>query len=73
MKSILTKRLKIQGFIIFADYANRFGEFTKQMSEWVNAKRIVFREDIVDGLENAPSTFIGLLTGENFGKVVIRL
>jgi NADPH-dependent curcumin reductase CurA len=72
-RTILTKRLKIQGFIIFADYADRFGEFFTQMSEWVAAGKIKFREDMVDSLEKAPQAFIGLLEGKNFGKLVVRI
>jgi hypothetical protein len=43
------------------------------MGAWVEEGRIRFREDIVDGLENAPQAFIGLLEGKNFGKLVIRV
>ncbi|OMQ24469.1 NADP-dependent oxidoreductase [Serratia oryzae] len=70
---ILRKRIKMQGFIIFDDYAPRFGEFLQQMEEWVSQGKIKFREDIVDGLENAPQAFFGLLQGKNFGKLVIRV
>ena len=71
--TILTKRLKMQGFIIFDDYAPRFSEFFGQMSSWLWEGRIKYREDIVDGLENAPEAFIGLLKGKNFGKLIIRV
>jgi NADPH-dependent curcumin reductase CurA len=70
---LLTKRIRMQGFIIFDDYGHRFGEFFSQMNTWVEAGKIKFREDIVDGLENAPQAFIGLLEGRNFGKLVIRV
>ncbi len=43
------------------------------MSAWLKEGKIKFREDIVDGLENAPQAFIGLLEGKNFGKLVIRV
>ena len=43
------------------------------MSEWVAKGRIKFKEDIVDGLENAPQAFIGLLEGKNFGKLLVRV
>jgi hypothetical protein len=43
------------------------------MSEWVEQGKIKFREDLVDGLENAPQAFMGLLQGKNFGKLVIRV
>jgi NADPH-dependent curcumin reductase CurA len=71
--TLLKKRIKMQGFIIFDDYGPRFGEFIDQMSAWVEEGRIRFREDIVDGLENAPQAFIGLLAGKNFGKLVVRV
>ncbi|WP_431221932.1 NADP-dependent oxidoreductase [Serratia sp. L9] len=70
---ILRKRIKMQGFIIFDDYAASFGEFLQQMGEWVSQGKIKFREDVVDGLENAPEAFFGLLQGKNFGKLVIRV
>lgn len=73
MGNILAKRLRMQGFIIFDDYGDRYGEFMQQMSPWVQAGKIKFREDIVDGLEQAPQAFIGMLTGGNFGKLVVRV
>jgi NADPH-dependent curcumin reductase len=73
MRTLLSKRIKLQGFIISADYGSRFSEFVSQMSTWVQDGRIKFREDIVDGLENAPEAFIGLLEGKNFGKLIIRV
>ncbi|HAT31302.1 MAG TPA: NADP-dependent oxidoreductase, partial [Janthinobacterium sp.] len=72
-RTILTKRIKMQGFIIFDDYGHRYGEFFDQMSAWLKEGKITFREDIVDGLENAPQAFIGLLEGKNFGKLVVRV
>lgn len=72
-RTLLTKRIKMQGFIIFDDYGHRYGEFYSQMSTWLNEGKIIFREDIVDGLENAPQAFIGLLKGKNFGKLIIRV
>lgn len=73
MRAVLTKRLKIQGFIIFDYYASRYDEFARDMNTWLDAGQIKYREDMVDGLENAPQAFIGLLQGENFGKLVIRV
>ncbi|MBP1130954.1 MULTISPECIES: NADP-dependent oxidoreductase [unclassified Serratia (in: enterobacteria)] len=70
---ILRKRIRMQGFIIFDDFAEGFDEFLRQMSEWIEQGKIKFREDLVDGLENAPQAFIGLLQGKNFGKLVIRV
>lgn len=72
-RTLLAKRIKMQGFIIFDDYGDRYDEFFTQMSAWVAQGKIKFREDIVDGLENAPQAFIGLLEGKNFGKLVMRV
>lgn len=72
-RTLLTRRIKMQGFIIFDHYESHYDGFYRQMSEWLKQGRIKFREDIVDGLENAPEAFIGLLEGRNFGKLVVRV
>nr|WP_295084245.1 NADP-dependent oxidoreductase [uncultured Roseateles sp.] len=73
MRTLLTKRIRMQGFIIFDDYGHRYPEFAKDMGQWLAQGKIKFREDIVDGLENAPQAFIGLLEGKNFGKLIVRV
>ncbi|MGY1424760.1 NADP-dependent oxidoreductase [Lysobacter sp. A289] len=72
-RTLLTKRIRMQGFIIFEDYGDRYGEFLKEMGGWVKQGKVKFREDVVEGLENAPQAFIGLLEGRNFGKLVVRI
>ncbi len=72
MRSVLVKRLTMKGFIIF-DYADRYGEFLADMPGWVSEGKIKYREDVVDGLENAPEAFMGLLEGRNFGKLVVKV
>ncbi|WP_351121841.1 NADP-dependent oxidoreductase [Shewanella sp. T24-MNA-CIBAN-0130] len=73
MGTLLVKRIKMQGFIIFDDYGDRYPEFANDMGQWLAQGKIQYREQIVDGLENMTSAFIGLLKGENFGKVVIKV
>jgi NADPH-dependent curcumin reductase CurA len=73
MATILKKRMRVEGFIISQDYSHRYEEFFKQMSEWIAAGEIEFREDIVDGLENAVEAFQGLLSGKNFGKLIVKI
>ena len=73
MGQILRKKIKVQGFIIFDDFGHLYPEFAKEMSAWIEGGKIKYREEIIDGLENAPEAFIGLLNGENFGKRVIRV
>ncbi|MBC7750159.1 MAG: NADP-dependent oxidoreductase [Candidatus Saccharibacteria bacterium] len=71
--TILRKRIKMQGFIIFDDYGHRYNEFYKEMSTWFSQGRIKYLEEVVVGLEKAPDAFIGLLEGQNFGKLVVRV
>ncbi len=73
MRTLLTKRIRMQGFIIFDDYGHRYPEFAKDMGQWLQQGKITFREDIVNGLENASQAFIGLLEGKNFGKLIVRV
>lgn len=73
MGTILKKRIRMQGFIINQDYGHRIEEFQQQMGQWVKEGNIHYREQVTDGLENAPDALIGLLEGKNFGKVVIRV
>ena len=72
MRQILTKRLTIRGFIVF-DFAKQQPEFLAEVAPLVREGKIKYREDVVDGLENAPRALIGLLRGENFGKVIVRV
>ncbi len=73
MGTLLRKRITMQGFIIFDDYAPRWNEFAGAMGQWIQQGDIKFREDVVFGLENAPEAFIGMLQGANFGKLVVQV
>lgn len=70
--TLLMKRIRMQGFIIMDHYA-KVGEFVHDMTQWIKEGRVKSREDIVEGLENAPQAFLGLLEGKNFGKLVIKV
>jgi NADPH-dependent curcumin reductase CurA len=72
LRDILVKRLTFRGFIVY-DYNSQFGDFIRDMSGWLRSGRVKYREDVTDGLENAPRELIGLLKGENFGKKIIRV
>jgi NADPH-dependent curcumin reductase CurA len=71
--TILRRRLRVQGFIISEDYAGRQAEFVAAMTPWLAAGRIRYREDVIEGLANAPQALIGMLTGQNFGKLVVHI
>lgn len=73
LATLLQKRVRMQGFIILDHYADRFASFQRDMSQWVDDRRVVLVEDVVDGLKQAPAALIGLLQGRNFGKVVVRV
>jgi len=71
-RHLLVKRARMQGFLVF-DYAQRFPDAMQQLESWVRAGRIRFREDILDGIDEAPGAIAGLYRGENLGKRLIRI
>lgn len=68
----LVKRALLQGMIVF-DHADRLPDFLRDMSQWLREGKIRYREDVVEGLENAPRAFIGLFKGENIGKRIVKV
>jgi len=72
MFMVVTKRLRIQGYII-NDHWDRFPEFFERATEWVREGRLRHRETVVDGIDNAPRAFLGLLRGENIGKMLVKV
>ena len=73
MGTLLKRRIKMQGFIIDDHYKTRYGDFVQHMAAWLGEHTIKYREDIIEGLDHAPTALIGLLQGKNFGKVVVRV
>ncbi|OZI19694.1 NADP-dependent oxidoreductase [Bordetella genomosp. 9] len=72
MREILSRSLTLRGFINF-EFAEHFPDFLREVGEAVASGRVRYREDIVDGLENAPRAFMGMLKGANFGKLLVRV
>jgi NADPH-dependent curcumin reductase CurA len=66
------KRVTMRGFIVW-DFNGKYEPARRQMGEWVRSGRVKYKEDIVEGIENAPSAFVGLLRGDNFGKLQVKL
>ncbi len=62
----------IKGFIVF-DFADRYPEAACQMAGWLVAGKLKSREDIVEGLQTFPETFLKLFKGENFGKLLLKV
>lgn len=71
--AVLTKSLTIRGFIQREFVPTMQDDFQRDVSQWVREGKIAYKEDIVDGIENAPDAFIGVLAGRNFGKLVIKV
>jgi NADPH-dependent curcumin reductase CurA len=72
MRSTLTKRLTIRGFIV-SDFVGHQADFLRDMSQWVREGKVKYREFITEGLDSAPGALIGLLQGANFGKQLVRV
>src|ERR1700722_18854614 len=73
MRAILTKSLTLRGFINYEFAADHYAEFLKTVAAGIANGRIRYREDITEGLENAPAAFMGMLQGKNFGKVLVHV
>jgi NADPH-dependent curcumin reductase CurA len=71
-RAILTKRLTIRGFIV-TDFWGRFDDFIRDVPQWIREGKVKYREDVAEGLENAPAAFMGMLKGKNFGKQLVRI
>lgn len=68
----VTRRLTLQGFIV-SDHYDRLPQFYADMATWIRQGKMRRRETIVDGIENAPSAFIGLFKGDNLGKMLVKV
>ena len=71
MFSVLRKRLLLRGFIVW-DFTVKQADFLRDVGEWVRTGRLKYREDIVHGLGKAPASFLGVLQGKNFGKMLVK-
>ena len=69
---LLVKRALIQGFIV-SDHEDRRGDFLRDVSGWLREGKLRYKEDVVQGLENAPRAFLGLFQGKNFGKLIVQV
>ncbi len=68
----ITQRLKMEGLVVY-DYGVQFAEARAQMAEWVREGRLSYREEIIEGIEQAPAAFIGLFTGDSFGRRLVHV
>jgi NADPH-dependent curcumin reductase CurA len=73
MATILRKSITLRGFIQTEFIDTHYTRFLEEASAWVRDGILRYREDVVDGLANAPAAFLGMLRGENFGKLIVRV
>jgi len=66
------KRAKVRSFRV-SSYTDRFGPALEQLAEWLKQGRLLYREDVAQGIEAAPQAFIGMLEGRNLGKQLVQL
>lgn len=69
---LIGRSIRMQGFIVF-NYPKLCAEWVKLGAGWLREGKLVYRESVAEGIENAPGAFIGMLEGENFGKQIVRL
>jgi NADPH:quinone reductase len=69
---LVIKQAKVEGFLVH-QFSDRFEEGLRQLSTWLREKKIRYREDIVEGLENTPKAFIAMLEGRNIGKQLVKV
>ena len=72
MGLLIQKQARMEGFLVF-NFAHRHEHARQRMAAWIRSGDLRYKEDVVEGLENAPSAFIGMMTGENFGKLLVKV
>ncbi len=72
LRNLLMRQATMEGFIV-GRFVDRNEEALRRLTAWVRDGRLKYKEDVVDGLENAPRAFMGLMRGENFGKLLVRV
>ncbi len=70
--SLLVNRARLEGMVVF-DYASRYPHAVSDIGGWIAAGKLKSREDVVEGLQNFPQTLLKLFSGENFGKLVLKV
>jgi NADPH:quinone reductase len=69
---IVRRSILLKGFI-YSDYKNQFEEGRKDLAQWLAEGKIKYKENMVNGLENAPDALLGLFRGENLGKQLVKI
>ena len=70
--NLITKQARIEGFLVF-NFVHDHEIARARLASWVRDGSLQYKEDIVDGFEEAPKAFIGLMNGANFGKLLVKM
>jgi NADPH-dependent curcumin reductase CurA len=69
---LIKKSALMQGFIV-SDFADKFAEGAKQLGQWLKEGKLTYEETVVEGFDAIPEAFIGLFTGKNKGKMIVKV
>ncbi|MDP6351682.1 MAG: NADP-dependent oxidoreductase [Alphaproteobacteria bacterium] len=72
LRFLLVHQAKMEGFLVF-QFASRYEQGRRRLAQWIRDGRLKYKEHVIEGLEAAPRAFIGLMNGENFGKLLIKV
>lgn len=72
IRNLNIHKARMEGFLVF-QFADRHEEGRQRIARWIKEGKMKYREDVVEGIENAPSAFIGMMRGENFGKLLVKI
>ena len=72
LSQLVVRQARVEGFLV-TQFADRFDAALRQLSGWLKEGRLRYREDVMDGLENAPRAFIRMLEGKNIGKQLVKV
>ena len=72
MRALITNQARMEGFLV-TKFSNRFDEARGRIAAWIREGNVTYKEDVVEGIENAPDAFMGLMRGDNFGKLLVKV
>lgn len=72
MNTLVKKSARMEGFVVY-DFKDQFDDAKQQLSDWYNNGELIYKENLIEGFENIPNAFIGLFSGENIGKQMVKV
>ncbi|OXL26623.1 NADP-dependent oxidoreductase [Psychrobacter sp. DAB_AL32B] len=72
MHTLIKKSARMEGFVVY-DFKDNFADAKQQLADWYNNDNLIYKENLIEGFENIPAAFIGLFSGENIGKQMIKV